>query len=68
MEVVDALRQDLGYALRLLRRTPGFTAIAIATLALGIGGSTAIFTVVDSVLLRPLRFMEPQRLTMIWTT
>jgi putative ABC transport system permease protein len=68
MEVVDQLRQDLGYALRLLRRTPGFTAIAIATLALGIGGSTAIFTVVDSVLLRPLRFMEPQRLTMIWTT
>jgi putative ABC transport system permease protein len=68
MEVVDQLRQDLGYALRLLRRTPGFTAIAIATLALGIGGSTAIFTVVDSVLLRPLRFMESHRLTMIWPT
>ena len=48
MEVVDQLRQDLGYALRLLRRTPGFTAIAIATHALGIGGSTAMFTVVDS--------------------
>jgi putative ABC transport system permease protein len=68
MEVVDALRQDVGYALRLLRRTPGFSAIAIATLALGIGGTTAIFTVVDSVLLRPLRFMESHRLTMIWPT
>ena len=67
IRLVDELRQDVGYALRLLRRTPGFSAIAIATLALGIGGSTAIFTVVDSVLLRPLRFMEPQRLTMIWT-
>jgi putative ABC transport system permease protein len=62
------VRQDVGYALRLLRRTPGFTAVAIATLALGIGGSTAIFTVVDSVLLRPLRFAESQRLTLIWTT
>jgi putative ABC transport system permease protein len=68
MRLVDELRQDAGYALRLLRRTPGFSAIAIATLALGIGGSTAIFTVVDSVLMRPLRFMEPQRLTMIWPT
>src|SRR5580693_2685028 len=67
-QLVDELRQDVGYALRLLRRTPAFTAMALATLALGIGGSTAIFTVVDSVLLRPLRFPEPQRLTMIWPT
>ena len=59
------LRQDLTFALRLLRRAPGFTALAIMTLALGIGGSTAIFTIVDSVLLRPLRFADPQRLTMI---
>ncbi|MGH9312611.1 MAG: ABC transporter permease [Vicinamibacterales bacterium] len=62
------LRQDVSYALRLLRRTPGFTAVAIATLALGIGGSTAVFTIVDSVLLRPLSFAEPQRLTMIRPT
>jgi predicted permease len=68
MRLVDELRQDVGYGLRLLRRTPGFSAIAIATLALGIGGTTAIFTVVDSVLLRPLRFMESHRLTMIWPT
>src|SRR5580704_1160417 len=67
-QLVDELRQDVGYAQRLLRRTPAFTTMAIATLALGIGGSTAIFTVVDSVLLRPLRFPEPQRLTMIWPT
>src|SRR5687768_8170481 len=59
------MRQDLVYALRLFQRTPGFTAIAVATLALGIGATTAVFTIVDSVLLRPLRFAEPQRLAWI---
>ncbi len=67
-EYVAQLRQDTAYALRLLRRAPGFTVVAIATLALGIGGITAIFTIVDSVLLRPLRFAESQRLTFVWTT
>ena len=60
--------QDLTYAVRQLRRTPIFTTVAIATLALGIGGSTAIFTIVDSVLLRPLSFPDPQRLMMLRLT
>ncbi|RPH63620.1 MAG: hypothetical protein EHM89_03575, partial [Acidobacteria bacterium] len=68
MRLADELRQDVGYALRMLRRTRGFTVIAVATLALGIGASTAIFTLVDSVLLRPLRFTESRRLTTIWPT
>jgi putative ABC transport system permease protein len=67
-DYMTELRQDIAYALRLLRRAPGFTAVAIATLALGIGGTTAIFTIVDSVLLRPLRFAESQRLTFVWTS
>jgi putative ABC transport system permease protein len=67
-EYMTTLRQDVSYAVRLLRRTPGFTAVAIATLALGIGGTTAIFTIVDSVLLRPLAFSESKRLVFVWTT
>jgi predicted permease len=63
------LAGDIGYALRLLRRAPGFAALAIATLALGVGGTTAIFTVVDAVLLRPLKFPQPSELAMIrWSS
>jgi putative ABC transport system permease protein len=62
---VSELRQDIDYAIRLLRRTPGFSVLAIATLALGIAAATSIFTIVDSVLLRPLRFPEPHQLAML---
>ncbi len=58
--------QDVRHALRALRRNPGFALIALLTLAVGIGATTAIFTVVDGVLLRPLPFAEADRLYLIW--
>lgn len=63
---LDELRHDVTFAIRQLRRSPGFTAVAAITLALGIGANSAIFALVDAALLRPLPFPEPGRLVMLW--
>ena len=64
---MNGIVRDVRYGLRMLAKSPGFTAVAVLALALGIGGNTAIFSVVYATLLEPLQYQDPDRLVMVWS-
>jgi len=66
--MMDSIIKDVRYGMRSLRKRPAFTAIAVITLALGIGANSAIFSVINAVLLRPLPYPEPDRLMMVFAS
>ena len=63
---MDTLFADLKFAIRSLARRPGFALVAVLTLAVGIGANTAVYSIAEAVLLRPLPFRDPERLVMVW--
>src|ERR1035438_8839014 len=65
---METLLQDVRYGFRMLRQSPGFTAVAVITLALGIGANTAMFSVINSVLFHSLPFRDSSRVTVLWKT
>src|SRR5271170_6138508 len=66
MHFLEILTQDVRFGMRMIRRSPGFAFIAILTVALGIGANTAIFSVVEGVVLAPLPYSQPEQLVMVW--
>src|SRR5262249_51768231 len=68
VRLIEDLARDVHFGLRAMRKDPGFTAVAALTLALGIGANTAVFSVINAALIRPLPFAEADRLVMIWET